>query len=241
MGKLSRSIAGSRAIITGAASGIGRATAHLFADEAARLALVDINAQALDDLHAELSGAGADVRVLTADLADREQVAAVVLDAVAALGGLDILVNNAGLAIPAPLESDDYAESWDVQQAVMASAQAWSVRSALPALRQSPHPRVINLASTEALGATRFNSAYVAAKHAALGLTRALAVEYGKDGITVNAVCPGPVRTGITDGIPEEDKQLFAQEFSKGQTLGPIENVGAAPNRRGTTVSSRCG
>ena len=211
MGKLSRSIAGSRAIITGAASGIGRATAHLFADEAARLALVDINAQALDDLHAELSGAGADVRVLTADLADREQVAAVVLDAVAALGGLDILVNNAGLAIPAPLESDDYAESWDVQQAVMASAQAWSVRSALPALRQSPHPRVINLASTEALGATRFNSAYVAAKHAALGLTRALAVEYGKDGITVNAVCPGPVRTGITDGIPEEDKQLFAQ------------------------------
>ena len=211
MGKLSRSIAGSRAIITGAASGIGRATAHLFADEAARLALVDINAQALDDLHAELSGAGADVRVLTADLTDREQVAAVVLDAVAALGGLDILVNNAGLAIPAPLESDDYAESWDVQQAVMASAQAWSVRSALPALRQSPHPRVINLASTEALGATRFNSAYVAAKHAALGLTRALAVEYGKDGITVNAVCPGPVRTGITDGIPEEDKQLFAQ------------------------------
>jgi len=84
------------------------------------------------------------------------------------------------------------------------------VRTALPFLRRSEHPRVINLASTEALGATRFNSAYVAAKHASLGLTRALAVDLGKEGITVNCVCPGPVRTGITESIPEEQKALFA-------------------------------
>lgn len=211
MATLSRSIAGSRAIITGAASGIGRATASLFAEEGARLALVDINAGALAELGAELAATGGEAQVFTADLSDRANVAAVVTDAIAALGGLDILVNNAGLAIPAPLESDDYADSWDVQLAVMASAQAWSIRAAVAALRDSAHPRVINLASTEALGATRFNSAYVAAKHASLGVTRALAVEYGKDGITVNAVCPGPVRTGITEAIPEDDKQLFAQ------------------------------
>jgi 3-oxoacyl-[acyl-carrier protein] reductase len=208
---LSRSIRGSRALVTGAASGIGRATARLFADEGAQLALVDINTDALAKLREELADAGTEASVFTADLSDRGRVEEVVGEAVAALGGLDILVNNAGLAVVAPLDGDDYERSWDVSLAVMAQAQAWAVRAALPALRESPHPRIINLASTEALGATRFNSAYVAAKHASLGVTRALAVEFGKEGITVNAVCPGPVRTGITDPIPEDDKQLFAQ------------------------------
>lgn len=211
LSKLSRSVAGSRVLITGAASGIGRATARLFADEGARMALLDINAEALAALKVELDTAGAESHVIEADLSDRVQVEKRVGDAVKALGGLDILVNNAGLAIPVPLDGDDYGRSWDISLAVMAEAQAWAVRAALPALRDSGHPRIINLASTEALGATRFNSAYVAAKHASLGLTRALAVELGKEGITVNAVCPGPVRTGITAEIPEDDKQVFAQ------------------------------
>jgi 3-oxoacyl-[acyl-carrier protein] reductase len=144
------------------------------------------------------------------DLSSRPDLERAVLALCEQLNVMDIVVNNAGLAIPAALDDEDYGRSWDYSHAVLASAQAWVVRTALPFLRRSEHPRVINLASTEALGATRFNSAYVAAKHASLGLTRALAVDLGKEGITVNCVCPGPVRTGITESIPEEQKALFA-------------------------------
>jgi len=210
LSRLSRSVRGSAVLITGAASGIGRATARLFADEGARLALLDINADALAQLTAELEAVGATVLPSAVDLSSRLDLERAVLTLCEQLAVVDIIVNNAGLAIPAALDDDDYGRSWDHSHAVLASAQAWVVRTALPFLRRSEHPRVINLASTEALGATRFNSAYVAAKHASLGLTRALAVDLGKEGITVNCVCPGPVRTGITESIPEEQKALFA-------------------------------
>lgn len=211
LSQLSRSIRGSRAIVTGAASGIGRATARLFCDEGASLALLDRNGDALDELRAQIEAAGGQAVSFTVDLSERQQVADTVAAAIDALGGLDILVNNAGLAIPAAIDGDDYEASWNTSMAVMVDAQAWAARTALPALRQAQNPRIVNLASTEGLGATRFNSAYVVAKHAAVGLTRALAVDLGKEGITVNAVCPGPVRTSITEAIPEADKQTFAQ------------------------------
>ena len=178
LSRLSRSIRGSSALITGAASGIGRATAELFADEGARVALLDIDGPSLAALKQRLEEAGAEVFTFEADLSVREQVAGAVADAVAALGSLDILVNNAGLALPLALEHDDYSQSWDTSMAVMLEAQAWAARTALPALRDAANPRIINLASTEALGATRFNSAYVAAQHGSLGLTRALAIEF---------------------------------------------------------------
>jgi len=211
LSKLSRSIEGSVALITGAASGIGSATAKLFADEGAKLVLVDVNAEALQALADEIEAVGGEVKTVVADLGDRSIVEEIVSRAGEHFGGLDILVNNAGLALLAEIDNDDYPDAWDTSIAVMVEAQAWAVRAALPQLRQAANPRVINTASTEALGATRFNSAYVAAKHASLGLTRALAVDLGKEGITVNCVCPGPVRTGITDAIPEQDKELFAQ------------------------------
>ncbi len=198
------------AIITGAASGIGHATARVFADEGARLALLDINTDALAEVASEIGTVCPDVFTLTVDLSSRQEVETAVQKVIEHFGALDILVNNAGMAIPAAIDDDNYAYAWDQSMAVLVSAQAWAVRAALPALRQSEHPRIVNLASTEALGATRFNSAYTVAKHAALGLTRALAVDLGKEGITVNCVCPGPVRTGITDAIPEQDKAVFA-------------------------------
>ena len=228
LSKLSRSISGSIVIVTGAASGMGRATAHLFADEGARLALFDINADALAAVAGECRSVDAEVLTLTIDLSDRDAVEQAVQDAAAHFGGIDILVNNAGLALPASVDDDNFANSWDTSMAVMATAQAWAIRAALPSLRRAEHPRIVNIASTEAWGATRYNSAYVAAKHASLGFTRAMAVDLGKEGITVNCVCPGPVRTGITDGIPEADKATYAQRRTALRRYAEPEEVAHA-------------
>lgn len=228
LSKLSRSIRGSVAIITGAASGMGRATAHLFADEGARVAIIDVNAQGLATVAEEIEGVGANVLPLTVDLSDRDAVETAVQKVAEHFGAIDILVNNAGFAIPAEIDTEFYPNSWDMSLAVMATAQAWAIRAALPWLRESAHPRIINVASTEAHGATRFNSAYVVAKHASMGLTRAMAVDLGKEGITVNCVCPGPVRTGITDGIPEQDKQTFANRRTALRRYADPEEVAHA-------------
>ena len=225
---LSRSIAGCVAIITGAASGMGRATAYLFADEGARLALLDINADGLAAVAAEVSAAGAEVMPLTVDLASRDAVKEAVAAVGAHYGAIDILVNNAGLVLPADLEAEHYAESWDTSLAVMVTAQAWAIRSALPWLRQSANPRIVNVASTEALGATRFTSSYTVAKHASVGLTRSMAVDLGKEGITVNCVCPGPINTAINAGIPDGDKAVFAQRRTALRRYGEPEEVAHA-------------
>lgn len=228
LSQLSRSIEGSVAIITGAASGMGRATAHLFADEGARLAIMDINNEGLEAVAEEIRSIGGEVLVLPVDLSSREAVEQAVAQVAEHFGAIDILVNNAGLVIPTTVDADNFAEAWDTSLAVMTAAQAWAIRAALPSLRRSAHPRIVNIASTEAHGATRFNSAYSVAKHASLGLTRAMAVDLGKEGITVNCVCPGPIRTGITDGIREEDKTTFANRRTVLRRYGEPEEVAHA-------------
>jgi len=216
------------AIVTGAASGMGRATAQLFADEGARLALVDIAADGLQDVAAELRSVGAEVLALPADLSSREAVEQAVQQVVIHFGAIDILVNNAGLVIPTSIDADNFGDAWDTSLAVMTAAQAWAIRAALPSLRQSSHPRIVNIASTEALGATRYTSAYTVAKHASVGLTRAMAVDLGPEGITVNCVCPGPIRTAITAQIPEDDKAVFARRRTVLRRYGEPEEVAHA-------------
>lgn len=228
LSQLSRSIAGSVAIVTGAASGMGRATAHLFADEGARLAIMDINSAGLETVAAEIRSVGAQVLALAVDLSSRDAVEQAVAQVAAHYGAIDILVNNAGLVIPTTVDADNFAQAWDMSLAVMAGAQAWAIRAALPSLRKSPHPRIVNIASTEALGATRFSTGYSVAKHASVGLTRALAVDLGKEGITVNCVCPGPIHTGITAGITEKDKATFANRRTALRRYGEPEEVAHA-------------
>jgi 3-oxoacyl-[acyl-carrier protein] reductase len=223
--QLSRSIRGSVALITGAGSGMGRATAHLFADEGARVAILDVNAAALERVAGEIRGTGGDVLGITADCAQQSQVADAVEQAAAHFGALDILVNNAGLVLPSMLDDPAYDTSWQKSLDIMVSAQQWAIRAALPFLKKAAHPRIVNIASTEALGATAHNSPYVVAKHASLGLTRAMAVELGKLGITVNCVCPGPIHTGITQGIPEDDKAVFARRRTALRRYGIPEEV----------------
>ena len=109
------------------------------------------------------------------------------------------------------MDDDDYETVWQRGQDVLITAHVRIIRAALPFLRKANGGRIVNIASTEGLGATKHASAYSAAKTGVLGLTRSLAVEFGTEDITVNCICPGPIRTGLTDGIPEEQKQEFAR------------------------------
>ena len=209
--KLSRSIEGKVAIVTGAASGMGRATAALFADEGARVALLDINAGPLEAVVDEISGAGHPVKGWVLDVADLDAINRVIPEVGDHFGGIDILVNNAGIGAGGPVDSDDYEEKWRHAFDVLITAHVRIIRAALPYLRRSAAGRIVNIASTEGLGATKFSSPYTAAKTGVIGLTRSLAVEFGTENITVNCVCPGPIRTGLTDAIPEADKREYAR------------------------------
>ncbi len=211
LSKLSRSIAGKVAIVTGAGSGMGRATAALFADEGAKLAVLDIDQEALDLVEREIAGAGYPVRGWALDVADAEAISRVVPAIAEHFGGIDILVNNAGIGAGGPVDAAEYEAKWQRAFDVLVTAHVRMIRAALPYLRQAEGGRIVNIASTEGLGATKYASPYTAAKTAVIGLTRSLAVELGTQNITVNCICPGPVRTGMTENIPEDDKREYAR------------------------------
>ena len=223
---LSRSIAGRTAIITGAASGMGRATAHLFAREGANVAVTDLKQEAVDAVVSEIEEAGfKTVRGWALDVSDQERIKTVATETAEHFGGIDIVVNNAGFAIPADIAEESYEDSWGPTIEVMLAAHQRMIRAALPHLRKSDSPRIVNIASTEGLGGTPGNSPYVAAKHGVIGLTRGLAVDLGREGITVNCICPGPIRTGITDGIPEEHKEIYSKRRVPLRRYGIPEEV----------------
>ncbi|WP_120715778.1 SDR family NAD(P)-dependent oxidoreductase [Tsuneonella amylolytica] len=220
---LSRSVAGRRAIVTGAASGMGRATALLLAAEGARVAVTDLDPEACAAVADE---GGADTLPFALDVSDGVAIAHTVPQIAEALGGIDILVNNAGISAFAPLDAgDDYEAVWHRALAVMLTAHQRMVRASLPWLRQSDAARIVNVASTEGLGATAGDTPYVAAKSGVVGLTRGLAVDLGKEGITVNCVCPGPIRTGMTAAVPNEAKAEFSRRRTALRRYGEPEEV----------------
>lgn len=219
-----RSVRGSVAFITGVASGMGAATAKLFAAEGAHVAAVDRDAAGLDAVLAEIAAAGGSAHGWLTDIGDQAAVNTTVAAAAAHFGGLDIIVNNAGISGFSPIDADGYDDLWERILRINLSAHQWVVRAALPWLRRSKAPRIVNIASTEALGATAYDSAYAAAKAGVTGLTRALAVDLGPEGITCNCICPGPIDTGMTAGIDADKKAIFAKRRTALKRYGaPIE------------------
>ena len=211
MSELSRSIRGKVAIVTGAASGMGRATALLFAEEGAAVGLIDRPGASVDAVVAEIEAAGGRSVAAEVDLADTAAIPAAVDALRRALGPIDILVNNAGVPSGTTFEADDFAAVWDHTFAVNLTAQVAMVRACLADLLRDRSGRIVNIASTEALGATPRTAPYTASKTGVVGLTRSLAVELGRRGVTANCICPGPILTGMTAQIPEDAKEQFAR------------------------------
>jgi 3-oxoacyl-[acyl-carrier protein] reductase len=211
--KLSRSIAGKVAVVTGAASGMGRATAHLFADEGAHVAVVDLGEARVQAVVDEITAAGLSARGWVCDVSDPAAIHRLVDEVVAHFGGLDILVNNAGVAIVGGSTSPEaeFEDGWAATLDVNLTAHIRLVRAALPYLQRSGEGRVVNIASTEAIVTTAGMPAYAASKAGVVGLTKSLAVELGRTGVTVNCICPGPIRTGMTAGISDQDKETYAR------------------------------
>src|SRR5262249_12452206 len=145
LSKLNRSIAGEVAIVTGAASGMGRATAQLFADEGAKVAAIDINEAPLKSVVGEIEGAGGTVRGWTLDLSDRKAIDRVIGEVAAHFGGIDILVNNAGISIPIAIDNENYEAAWQKSLDVLITAHTRTIRAALPHLRKSKAPRIVNI------------------------------------------------------------------------------------------------
>ena len=225
---LSRSVAGKTVIVTGAASGMGRATAHLFADEGANVVVADIGAERVGVVVDEIRSAHGADRVLgvstdvTAD-ADRRALVAVTVER---FGGIDVLVNNAGISRASSVFADDgaFAEAWNATLAVNLTAYAHLVRLVVPHM-QGRGGRIVNVASTEAIVATPGLAAYSAAKHGVVGLTKSLAAELGRHGINVNAICPGPINTAMTAAIPTDSKAIYAKRKVPLRRYGEPEEV----------------
>ena len=181
-------LAGRRALVSGAGSGIGAAISRALAADGAHVTLLGRRESALAETRATLAGEGH--RVLVADVTDPATLAGV--------GDIELLVNNAGAAQSAPFARSD-AALWQRMLAVNLMGAVHLTQACLPAMRAAKFGRVVNVASTAALAGYAYVTAYCAAKHAVLGFTRALALEVARDGITVNAVCPGYTETPLLD------------------------------------------
>lgn len=223
--QLSRSVRGLTVIVTGAASGMGRATARVFAAEGANVAVTDYDGAGAQAVADAIVASGGSAKAWQFDVADAAAVTRVVNDVAQHFGGLDIVVNNAGISTVSAIDGDGYDALWDRGIAVLLTAQQRIIRAALPYLRKSKCPRIVNIASTEALGATALHSPYSAAKAGVTGLTRSLAVELGREGITVNCICPGPITTGMTDRISAEHKAIYARRRTALNRYGDPEEV----------------
>ncbi len=212
-----------RVLVTGAGDGIGRATAQAFHEAGAAVLAVDLNPDGLESLAAH------GIKTLVQDVAADDAPANMISEAEGVLGGLNVLVNNAGICPVASLAETEDA-MWDAALNVNLRAMFRLSREALPLLAATPAGRIVNIASVSALLANEGMGAYTASKHGVAGFSKNLAVEVGKQGITVNYILPGAIVTGITRDLVENDAEFrdFWVEKSAAGRWGQPEDIARA-------------
>jgi 3alpha(or 20beta)-hydroxysteroid dehydrogenase len=216
-------LAGKRALITGAAGGIGRAAAHVFAREGALVALVDVDERSArrlaQALAADFSRSGDEFPALRGEVTDAADVDRYMTAAADAMGGLDVLFNNAGVeGLVAPIQDYDDAAFDRVMRINVRGVWLNLKRAVSFMVEQGGRGSIVNTSSGAGLRGLPLLSAYVASKHAVLGITRSAAVELAETGIRVNAVCPGPIETRMMASLEEQKGRVSGADAAEARS-----------------------
>ncbi len=226
--RLSRSVKGKVAIITGAGSGMGAATAKVFAEEGVKVVATDVNLESVMRVSEEIKSNGGVCQAIKLDVTDKAEIENCLEETIKEFGSLDFVINNAGISSATAVDDENYENYWDDTLSIVLTGQIKLIRAALPHLLKSDNARIVNISSTEGFGASPYHSPYTAAKHGVIGLTRSLALELGPKGITVNCICPGPINTNMTAAIDEKDKETYARRRVGLKRYGEPEEVAHA-------------
>lgn len=217
------------ALITGAGSGIGRASAERFAAEGAQVVVVDL--KGAEETVAAIEAAGGEGLALRVDVADEDAVAAMAGVALERFGKVDVLMNNAGILDDYLPAADTPTEVWDRVLGVNLFAQFFTARALLPQMVERGDGAIINVASTAGLNGGNGGAAYTTSKHAIIGFTRQLCFDYARKGIRCNVICPGAVETGMTKEIfasPDAAVMAAVESAPIGRWAQPDELAAAA-------------
>jgi NAD(P)-dependent dehydrogenase (short-subunit alcohol dehydrogenase family) len=212
---------GQVALITGAASGMGFATATAFAEAGAAVVLADINKESLDTATLTLSSAGHRTIGIACDVSNETQVAGMIDRAVASFGRLDMAFNNAGIQVPPSDAADELAENFDRVNAINLRGVWTCMKHELRHMRTQGSGAIVNCSSLGGLVGLPTRAAYHASKHGVIGLTRSAALEYAPRGIRINAICPGTIDTPMVAEMLQKQADAM-KEIMRDQPIGRL-------------------